>query len=332
MPAALVTGANGFIGSRLVRTLLERGWTVRSLVLKGTPLEFLDGVRTEVFFGDICEPETLGPALEGMDTVFHLAALARDWGPADLFMKVNAAGTRNMLEAASAAGASRLVLASSLAVHDYCGHFGANEDAAMDCPAWLPYGRSKVMAERHVKEFHDRGVIEGVIIRPGVFPFGPNDTTSFSRLAAALEKGIFAYVDHGRARLCTAYVENLCHGMELAGRRPGAAGRTYVIADDAPLSWRELMELFCRELGAKPPRLSIPYPAARAAAVATETLWTRLGLRSEPPLTLYRARIMRGDLFFVSGRARDELGYAPTVPLEEGVRRTVAWYRYRKSF
>jgi nucleoside-diphosphate-sugar epimerase len=329
MPAALVTGANGFIGSCLVRTLLDRGWTVRSLVLKGTSLEFLEGARTEVFFADICEPETLGPALQGMDTVFHLAALARDWGPADLFMKVNASGTENVLRAASAAGASRFVLASSLAVHDYCGHHGANEDAAVDCPPWLAYGRSKVLAERHVRRFHEQGGIEGVVIRPGIFPFGPNDTTSFSRLAAALEKGLFAYVNHGRARLCTAYVENLCHGMELAGRRPAAAGRTYVITDGVDISWRELMELFCRELGARPPRLSIPFRAAHAAAVAAESLWTGLGLRSEPPLTRYRARLMRGDLFFVSGRARDEMGYAPPVPLDEGIRRTVAWYRAR---
>jgi len=329
MRAALVTGGNGFIGSGLVRTLLERGWTVRTFVLGGTSLEFLEGLKTEVFFGDVCEPETLWPALDGIDTVFHLAALARDWGPPDLFMKVNAAGTRNVLDAAAARGVRRFVLVSSLAVHDYCGHYGADEDTVADCPVHLPYGRSKILAERHVREFHDSGSIEGVVVRPGIFPFGPNDTTSFSRLAAALERGLFAYVEGGRARLCTAYVENLCQGLELVGRRPAASGRTYIIGDDVDLSWRELMELFCRELGVRPPRLSIPYPAAHAAAASTEAVWSKLGLRSEPPLTRYRARLMRGDLYFVSTRARRELGYAPSVPLEEAVRRTVSWYRSR---
>jgi nucleoside-diphosphate-sugar epimerase len=268
MTTALVTGANGFIGSNLSKVLCGRGWDVRGLVLKGTPEDFLEGTAVKIVYGDILRPDSLAEASRRVDVVFHLAALAADWGPAEKFFLLNARGTRNMLEASAAGGARRFVLMSSLAVHRYGGHSRSDENAPLDCPEDFPYGRSKIEAEEAVREFHDAGRIEGVIVRPGLFPFGPNDTTSFCRLARALERGLFAYVGGGRSRLTTAYVENLCAGVELAGREKNAAGQTYVIGDDEPVSWRRLIELFCRELG-----------------------------------------------------------YRPAVPLEEAVRRTVAWYR-----
>ena len=334
MGAALVTGANGFIGSNLARHLLGRGWDVLGLVLKGTPEDFLDGTAVKIVYGDILQPASLASALKEakakatkLDAVFHLAALAADWGPAQKFFSLNAQGTRNMLEASAAAGVRRFVLMSSLAVHRYSGHSRSDETAPLDCPEDFPYGRSKIMAEKAVHEFHDAGRLEGVIIRPGLFPFGPNDTTSFARLARVMERGMMAYVGGGSARLTTAYVENLCGGVELAAREKRAAGQTYVIADDTPVSWRELFELFCRELGIRPPWLSVPYPVARISAAAAEQLWTRLKLKGEPPLTRYRAQLMAGDLVFVSDKARRELGYKPAVPLDEAVRRTVAWYK-----
>jgi nucleoside-diphosphate-sugar epimerase len=325
--SALVTGANGFIGSNLVRLLLEKSWSVRSLVLRGTPLDVLEGLSTQILFGDILEPSTLETAARGVDVVFHLAALARDWGPPGPFLKVNVGGTRNVVEAAAAGGARRIVLVSSLAVHEYRGHRGAGEDAPLDCPADFHYGQSKIASEAILREAHEKGRVEGVVVRPGVFPFGPNDTTSFAKLAPALEKGFFAFVNGGEARLSTAYVENLCHGLLLAASSDRAAGKTYVIADDVEITWRELFALFCRELGVAAPRLSVPSPVAEAAAAAAEGMWTVFRPGKEPPLTRYRARVMARDLHFVSRKAKLELGYDPPVDLEEGIRRTVAWYR-----
>jgi nucleoside-diphosphate-sugar epimerase len=327
MPVALVTGANGFIGSNLSKTLIERGWKVKGLVLTGTPIDFLDGLDVEIHEGDVRRPHSLSKALKNVDVVFHLAAVAKDWGPAELFFSVNVEGTGNLLEASVKGGATRFLLMSSVAVHRYGGHYGAAENTPRDCPDDFPYGRSKVLAEDRVRAFHERGDIEGVIVRPGIFPFGPHDTTSFYRLAGALETGRFAFVDGGRARISTAYVENLCHGVELAGRQPRAAGETYIIADDVTISWRGLMERFCRELGVRPPRLSVPYPVAHGLARLLETLWTTLPLKGEPPVTEYRARLMHRDLHFVSRKAREALGYVPPVPLDKGIRRSVAWYR-----
>ena len=328
---ALVTGANGFIGSNLVKTLLDRGWEVRSMVLKGTPLDFLEGMDTEIVYADITDPATLPHAVDGIDVVFHLAAIASDWGPKELFMRVNAEGTYNMLEAASRAGVKRFVQMSSVAVHAYNGHPHSDETAPRDCPERIYYGISKIMAEDYVMNFHREKKLEGVIIRPGLFPFGPNDTTSFYRLAQALEKGAFSYVNGGRAKVSTAYVENLTHGLEIAGKHERATGEVFIIADGWELTWKKLMEKFCDELGVKHPWLSIPYPVADAVARMMEFTWIKLKLKGEPPITRYRASLMKDDLFFVPDKAMKILGYKPIVDFETAVRRTVDWYKSVKG-
>ncbi len=328
---ALVTGANGFIGSNLVKILIERGWKVRSMVLKGTPLDFIEGFDTEIVYGDITEPETLLSAVEGVDVVFHLAAIASDWGPEELFMRVNAGGTLNMLEASARAGVKRFVYMSSVAVHAYNGHRGTDETAPRDCPSYLYYGRSKIKGEDYVNQFHSEGKIEGVIIRPGLFPFGPNDTTSFYKLARALEKGAFSYVNGGRAKVSTAYVENLVHGLELAGKHEKASGEVFIIADPWIVTWKELIEKFCDALGVKHPWLSIPYPVASIAASIMEKIWLLFKIKGEPPVTRYRALLMKDDLVFSSKKAQKLLGYSPIVDFDEAIKRTVAWYRKVKG-
>ncbi len=328
---ALVTGANGFIGSNLVKILLERGWQVRSMVLEGTPLDFIEGLDTEIVYADITKPETLPHAVDDIDVVFHLAAIASDWGPRELFMKVNAEGTYNMLEASARARVNRFVQMSSVAVHAYRGHTHSDETAPRDCPEHIYYGRSKILAEDYVMDFHRQGKIEGVIIRPGLFPFGPNDTTSFYRLAQALEKGAFSYVNGGKAKVSTAYVENLVHGLELAARHKKAPGEVFIIADGWELTWRQLMEKFCEELGVKKPWLSLPYPVADLAAKILENIWKTFKIKGEPPVTRYRASLMKSDLYFVPDKAKRVLGYKPIVNFDTAVGKTVDWYKSVKG-
>ena len=124
--------------------------------------------------GDVTEPAQLEPALRDVDAVLHLAAIARDWGDAALFERVNAGGTRKVLEASLARGASRFVLMSSVAVHAYRDHDDTTEDAPRD-GGTFPYGETKIAAEDMVLEAHAQGRITGVVVRPGLVPFGPGD-------------------------------------------------------------------------------------------------------------------------------------------------------------
>lgn len=321
---ALVTGGNGFLGSHLVRRLEEAGHAVRVLAQPGTSLDNLGGTSAEVVRGDVLDATSIADAVRGIETVFHLAALVNDWGPREAFLKVNAGGTRTVCDAATKAGVRRFVLVSSIAVHRFSGIVNGNEDLPRD-NVELGYGASKILAEDVVTAAHASGTIEGVIVRPGLFPFGPLDRTSFLPLVQHL--GAYAHVAGGRATLCTAYAGNLVHGIALAGEVPAASGRTYVIADGVRLTWRELMDRICDALGRAPIRRSVPYPVAYAAATAMEGIHSILRLRGAPLITRYRVRVAGLDCWFGIDRARTELGYTPPTSVDEGLRRTLRWVK-----
>lgn len=314
---ALVSGGNGFIGSNLCRALREQGIPVRALVLAGTDTDAITPLGVEVVTADIAEP--LDAALfAGVSHVFHLAAIALDWGPEELFERVNVAGTRHVLEAACAAGVAHVVHMSSLAVHPYTGHAAGDENTprGSDINA---YARSKNRAEDVVLSFGER--LRVTIIRPGVVPYGPGDRLSLPGIVDALSRGIYAHIDGGDTRVCISYVENLADGMIRAARRDGVPAGVYVLADEV-VTWRQFIDAVADEFGCPRARRSVPFALAWVLAVVLETAFRLLRLRGVPPLTRYRISLFRGDLVFSAEKARRELGWQPRVALQEGLRRT----------
>ncbi len=326
----LVTGANGFIGSNLSKKLIEQGHEVRAMVLRGTPEWYLDGLNLERVYADVTSPETLPAAVDGMEVVFHLAARASDWGPLELFLKINAVGSRNMAEAAAKSGVKRFVQMSSIAVHRYRGIIGADENWPRD-GFDFPYAVSKIKAENYAVEVAQKTGMEVTIIRPGVFPFGPNDTTSFYQMAEAMEQGVFGYVNSGRPRVSINYVENLVEGMILAGTLPVGANQTFIIEDGLTPTWRELTEKFADALGCRRPWLSLPYAIAYPVAWTMDALFRVVRAEKPPPLTRYRIKVVARDLVFNGEKARRLLGFKPKVGLDEGIARTVQAYREYKQ-
>jgi len=326
----LVTGANGFIGSNLCEKLAAAGHQVRALILRGTPEWYLDNLPVEKIYADVTRPETLPPAVQGIDYVFHLAAIAKDWGPWDSFIKVNSLGTENMARAAAKAGVKRFLLTSSVAVHHYRDIENGDENLARDCKKFA-YGQSKILAEDKLKAVAQETGMEYVIVRPAVFPFGPKDTTSFFKMADAIEKNGFGFVNSGKSRITLGYVENLAEGMMLAAFHPAAKNELFIIDDGIALTWKQIVELIATELGAKMPLLNLPRPMAWTAAALMEGLWKLLPLPGEPLLTRYRINVASFNLVFSSRKIRDKLGFAPRVPLEQGIKKTVEWYKKAKA-
>lgn len=319
-----VTGANGFIGSTLVERLIADGHRVRCLVHRSA--HRLAGLDVEQVSGSIGDPDVLARTFAGAELIYHLAGRATDWGPREEFFRVNAHGTRAVIDAAVAAGAERLVFTSSLAVHRFTGHVDADEETPAEQRTYA-YGASKVDAERTVRAAHEARRIQTVMVRPGVVVFGPRDTTAFVHMAPMFAKGRWTHVANGRSLLCYTYVDNLVDGLVLAGTVPEAAGGVFNITDDLRLSWRAFVSAVIAAFGVRERSFSVPVPLARAAGIAAEALFRAVGASNPPPITDYRTALVSNDFHFSCDRAKQVLGYAPRVPFEEGLRRTVAWWR-----
>jgi len=315
----LVSGAGGFIGSHVVDELVRHRHAVRAMDLAAVPRP-----DAEPFVGDVTDPAACARAVQGCEGVVHLAAKVGDWGPAAEYLRVNAGGTRTLARAARGAGVRRFVLVSSLAVHHYRGLRDADESTPRDGRI-NGYCRSKIAAEDALREA--AGPMEAVVARPGVFPFGPRDRLAFPPLAAAIERGGPGFVSGGRALVGISYVENLAGGLRLALEHPAAVGGTFVLADDARVTWHELFSRMAQALGVPAPRMSVPLWTAYPIAAAWEGLYRVLGVRRAPLLTRYRVLLAGRDCHFSNARARTLLGWEPLIDLDEGIRRTVAWYR-----
>ncbi|MBC7238211.1 MAG: NAD-dependent epimerase/dehydratase family protein, partial [Chloroflexi bacterium] len=219
---ALVTGANGFVGSALCRKLLQRGNRVRGLVRASSDLSLLGDLPIQLVPGDVRDPASLVEAMRGVDVVYHAAGAVSDWGPLEWFRQVNVYGTRNLLEAAASNGVRRVVYVSSVAVHNFIGAQDMDETSPQG-PTPFPYSQSKREAEALALEYHQRGRVAVSIVRPGDI-YGPGDRVALLRLAGLLRRGLLPYIDGGRALGAFTYVENLADGLILAGEIPAAEG------------------------------------------------------------------------------------------------------------
>lgn len=322
----LVTGANGFIGTALCEALISKGCEVRAFILRGTEGQVLGKMGVDVFEGDVSKPQTLGPALDGARTVFHLAALAVDWAPWEKFMSTNAGGTWNVIEAARDARIDRFVLMSSLVVHPFTGHLNADESRAIGNRT-NGYCMSKIVAESMTRLAQSRGWFDTTIIRPGAIIFGPGDTTAFVHLAPALESGIMPLVGSGSSVTCYSYIDNLIDGLLLVGGSDKAAGQTFNLNDDAMISWKDYLAATSRALGVKTRFFSIPVGLATSAAWTVEKAWKAARIKKAPFVHRYRVGLVTNDFHFSCEKAKNELGYKPKVGMEDGLKNTVQWYR-----
>ncbi len=323
---ALVTGANGFIGSNLCGHLIQAGYSVAGLVRRTSDRAFLAGLEPlTVIEGDMAQPESLRAAMEGVSVVYHVAGYSSDWGAWAAFRAGNVDGVKNVMEAARERGVRRVVHISSVSVYGFPGGADIAEDTPFTPRPDDRYVTTKAEGERLAMSYHGRG-IEVAVIRPaGVF--GPNDRTTTLQLAPALSAGKFGYVDGGRRLMAPVYVDNLVQMIRLAGERDEAPGQAFNAMDDGRLTWRQFIEWMCEELECPNPRLSVPGSLIWPIAVAVENAAKAVGKKTSPLINKYRIRAVMRDSHYSTAKARSLLGYRPAVSTREGMRRTIAWYR-----
>lgn len=327
---ALVTGANGFIGEHLVRTLLKHGETVRAMVRREQAGESLKALGAEIVLGDVTQPETLAPAVADVDVVFHLAGLVKALDRDELF-KVNEGGARNIARAcAEAASPPVLVLVSSLAAAGPAldGHARTEGDRAAPVSN---YGRSKRAGELAALEFADR--VPLTIVRPPSV-FGEGDMNTWPLFQAVARHGLYAAPGRKGRKLSLVHADDLAEALWLAavkGKRASkgdhATDGCYFVASDQDPEHDELGRLIAEAVGR--PRvhmLHAPDWLVRGASAASEFV-SHLRGRA----TIFNFDKMReaaaGSWICSSDRIRNELGFHVARPLPERIRQTAAWYK-----
>jgi len=323
-----VTGANGFVGAALCRTLAAKGHHVRGLVRRTSDLSLLSGVELEIFYGSLDDESSLDAATRGRELVYHAAAAVTDWGAPEYFRNVNVEGTGRLLDICVRNGVRRIVYISSVAVHSFTGGRNLDEEAPQ-YPTRFYYSQSKREAEALVRSYQETGKLETVIIRPGDI-YGPGDRVTMMRLAPLLDRGLLVLIDRGARLGAFTYIENLVNALVLAGCHQHAAGETFVIVDDVSMTWREFFCRLTEALELPGPWVSIPGKLAAMVAFVLEKIYHMIRIQSRPPITRYLVDHLTHDVHFTIDKARRILEFRPAIGTDEAMRRTAEWYHMQK--
>jgi dihydroflavonol-4-reductase len=319
----LVTGAAGFTGLALARSLTRRGQRVRGLVRNRSRASYLEQAGVEIVAGDVRDRATIQEALLGVDTVYHLAAVFRRAGvPDSEYRSVHVDATRQLVECSAAAGVRRFVHCSTVGVH---GDVEAQAPAAEDAP-FHPgdiYQVTKLEGERMALDTADRVGLPLTVVRPGPI-YGPGDRRLLKLIGGVARKR-FVLLGDGSPHFQMVYVDDLTEGFRLAAETPAAVGRTYIVAGGEAPTLNELVEEIAKVADVAPPRTRLPVWPFWVAGAVCEGICVPLGI--EPPIFRRRVAFFTNNRWFDTSRARTELGYAPKVRLRDGIRRTLDSYR-----
>ncbi len=318
---ALVTGATGFIGSRLCRDLKKDNWKIRALALEGEDCNHISGDVSEVIFGDITRAGTLNGIGDGVDVVFHLAARVLDYGSKKQFYAPIYDGTQNMLDAC-AKKAKRFLYASSIAACGLGKHLKGFTETDIPQKSGIPYNDAKNDAEKLVRSFQGRFDNGCTIIRPSNV-IGPKSAW-VDELGRQFLKSVVPLIDGGQYSASLIYVDNLVDGIIKAGTADAASGQTYQLRDDWDVTWKQYLTDLSGLLGKKPMG-SLPYAVAWAIANVTEKLLTPVGIR--PPVTRLAMAIMGRDNDVDTSKAKTELAWQTKVSYPEAMEQIGEWVK-----
>jgi nucleoside-diphosphate-sugar epimerase len=319
----LVTGATSLLVHRTATLLAERGDAVVALQRRRSPLD------VEQVLGDVRNADSVARAIDGCDAVVHAAAKVGVVGDWDDYRSVNVDGTANVIAAARAAGVARFVHVSTPSV-SHAGHslVGAAADPPVTGRRGAWYAESKALAER-LALGASSAAFPVVAIRPHLV-WGPGDTQLVERIVERARAGRLALVGDGAALVDTTYLDNaataLVAALDAVGPDAACNGRAYVIANGEPRPIRELILGICRAAGVEVEPRRVPLRVATTVGGLVERAWALKGGDDEPPLTRFLAEQLGTAHWFDPRPARDDLGWQPTVAIDDGLAALAAWY------
>lgn len=323
----LVTGGTGFIGSHLAEEGRRRGAEVVVLGLAERPeeqanAELLTRMGVEVLAGSITDAELCRRAARGASHIFHLAVAMREGGKSDEFFEsVNLDGTRHLLEAATAQRVERFVYCGTIGIYGHRAPGITSEHSPL-APGNI-YERTKVSAERLVREFADKCGLPAVVLRPADV-YGPRDQRLL-KLFKGVSRGRFPLFGAGQGRRHMVYVDDVVSAFFQACERNEALGEGLIVAGPDSCTLRELIDEVTRATGSRRYGFRLPLAPMLAIAGVVEDVCARFGI--DPPIYRRRMDFFHSDSEFDTSRARRVLGWEPKVDLREGILRTLEDYR-----
>ena len=325
---AVVTGASGFLGGRLVQMLSAQGAQVTILARSTSALRHLDGIQIRVVRGDLSDSKALASASQDATHIFHCAACSTDWAPKQVYIDANILGTQNVVATALAVpGLQRLVHVSTTDVYGYPETPCSEDQPPVE--TFLPYNQTKLKGERAVWSASREHGLPVTILRPATI-YGPRGKDFTLDMATLLRQRLMAYIDAGSAPGGFTYVDNVAQAMIDAAVHPQTIGQAYNISDGSGATWKQYLTLFAQQLGIKPPWINLPFDTAMALAGLMESPH-RLGLPGKPLLTRHAVYLLGRNQEFPIAKAQSSFDFAPAIDLQEGIRRSVSWLNERQS-
>ena len=302
-----LTGATGFIGSHFLDSCLAQGHAVVCLVRSAAQINLIEAKGAQAWVSCPSDQASLAEALAGMDVLIHAAGCRDLAGPVLAFEHSNIDLTRSLVDAATQAGVKQFIYisAASVAIGDPMPILNVRESSPIVLRDYLPYTRSKALAEASVLAVQ-QGAMKVVVLRPS-FVWGKGDSID-TEIGPASNRGQFGWFSQGHYPFATCSIANLCDALQLAMQYT-QSGCVFNISDCEPVDFRVFMSERLKVSGFRVPTLSVPRKLAWWLGVFTETGWKYLPMPGKPPIVREMVRLM-GFPFTVSiEQARRELDY-----------------------
>ncbi|HBV88836.1 MAG TPA: NAD-dependent epimerase [Desulfosporosinus sp.] len=334
----MITGATGFIGSHIARVFCENQVKVGCLVRKVSNLSNIEGLPVELTTGDVRNIEELVRAFSGYDWVIHNAAKVADWGDYDEFYQTNVVGTKNVLTACVQAGIKNILLTGSNSVYGeenclavkneqspYNSHYSYFGDKLFPCK--LNYYRdTKAMAKKEALAFAATHHLNLTILEP-VWVYGEREfNTGFYEYLKTAKRGIPFIPGAKQNNFHVIYAGDLAKAYFLAYTKQLKGQNCFLVGNQRSENMDRIYKLFCSEAGVKKPG-NLPKAVSYPVAFLMELLFTLFKSQSPPLLTRGRVNMFYDNIEFSVDKASQILGFRNSFSLEEGVKKTVLWYK-----